>query len=128
MPRPTKMTKATLGKLREAFMMGYSDREACAYADIHPDTLYAYQTLHSEFSDQKALWKLFPILKAKKTILDALNKGDLKTSQWYLERKARDEFGPQPKEADDEQPQSIAALFGRIDDRRKQPKHHYFSR
>jgi len=38
--RKPKMNSITLGKLREAFLLGCSDAEACFCAEIHPDTLY----------------------------------------------------------------------------------------
>ena len=92
MGRPTVMTTETLDKLREAFLMGFSDREACLYADIGLQTLYDYQKKDSDYSEQKDQYKLNPILKAKKIVYDELLKGNLKVSFWYLERKAREEF------------------------------------
>ena len=90
MARPTKMTNVTIGKLEEAFALGCSDSEACFYADINPDTLYDYCKKNPQFSERKALLKMKPILKAKKTILDNLE--DAKVAQWYLERKCKEEF------------------------------------
>lgn len=72
--------------------MGLSDREACIYANIGSQTLYDYQKKNPEFSEQKEEYKTNPILLAKKTIFNALEKGDIRISQWYLERKARNEF------------------------------------
>jgi hypothetical protein len=92
--RPTKMTKATLGKLREAFLLGCSDQEACLLANINPDTLYAYQKENTEFSEQKQTLKLNPVLKARQTIFNNLD--NPKTAMWYLERRAKTEFGPEP--------------------------------
>ena len=89
--RPTIMTTETIAKLRQAFMMGCSDREACIYADIGLQTLYDYQQKNPEFPEQKKAFKTYPIMKARKTIFD--NLGDTKTAQWYLERKQPKEFG-----------------------------------
>ena len=94
MSRPTIMTPKTIDKLRQAFMMGCSDREACVYANIANQTLYSYQQKHSEFLEQKVTYKTNPLLKARKTIFDNLN--EVKTAQWYLERKANQEFNLQP--------------------------------
>ena len=90
--RPTKMTKETLDKLREAFLFGASDEEACAFAQISHTTLYTYQNEHEEFLEQKQQWKKDPILKAKMTVVKSLN--DVKDAQWYLERKVKEEFSP----------------------------------
>lgn len=93
--RPAKIDKGILGKLESAFKMGATDREACSYVNINPDTLYEYQKKHPEFTEQKEAWKQNPILKAKNTIYKNLN--DARIAQWYLERKCKDEFQPQNK-------------------------------
>jgi len=90
--RPTSMTPETLDLLRQAFLFGATDEEACAFAKIGKSTLYDYQNAHPEFSEQKDQWKEDPILKAKKTVVDSLD--DTKNAQWYLERKKKDEFSP----------------------------------
>lgn len=94
--RPTKMTPRTLGKLREAFLLGASDEEACLLADIHPDTLYAYQKEKPEFSEQKKTLKLNPVLKARRAIFKDLD--NPRTAMWYLERRAKSEFGPEAED------------------------------
>ena len=90
--RPTVMTKTTLGKLEDAFRMGSSDREACLYAKINPDTLYRYQRENEGFSEQKEAWKSHPVLAARKVVMDNIQRGDLATAKWYLERKTAGEF------------------------------------
>lgn len=91
MARPTKMTNITLGKLKEAFLMGCSDREACLYADINPDTLYEYQKLNTAYTEQKESFKSNPVLLARKTVVGAIEK-DPDLALKYLERKKKDEF------------------------------------
>ena len=93
--RPPKIDKDTLGKLESAFKMGATDREACYYANINPDTLYEYQKKNPNFTEQKEAWKQNPVLKAKHTIYKNLD--DAKTAQWYLERKCKEEFSTQSK-------------------------------
>lgn len=88
--RPTKITPNVLAKLREAFLFGATKLEACAYSEIAPSTLYEYIKINPEFSDTIAEWQEYPILKAKKTIVDSLD--NAKDAQWYLERKRKDEF------------------------------------
>lgn len=88
--RKTVMSKLVLGKLEQAFAMGCSGREACVYANINPDTLYNYQKEHPEFSERKKVLKETPVLKARKTILDNLDKP--KVAMWFLERRAKQDF------------------------------------
>ena len=87
------VTSEKLQKLREAFLMGFSDREACVYSGISKSTLYNFQEQYPEFLDQKETWKAYPTFIARKTIFEALSK-DIKIAQWYLERKLPNEFGP----------------------------------
>ena len=87
------MTQDVVNKLEQAFSMGCSDLEACLFADISKQTLYDYQEKHPEFADRKAMLKKKMIFKARSVIADALNNKDENTAKWYLERKAKDEFG-----------------------------------
>ena len=89
--RKPKITQYTLGKLREAFLLGCSDVEACFYAEIHPDTLYDYQKKNPEYTEQKKLLKSNPILLARRTVVDGL-KTDATLALKYLERKLSSEF------------------------------------
>ncbi len=91
--RPPKMTDATLKKLREAFLMGCTDTEACLFADISPKTLYNYQDANPGYVQQKQSWKENPTLTARKTVVCNLTESPEMAFK-YLERKRRDEFGP----------------------------------
>lgn len=90
--RPTVMTKETLEKLEYAFSLGCTDKSACLYADISPDTLYEYQKKNPEFTERKAALKEQQVLKARSVVDNALNTGDVATARWLLERKCKDEF------------------------------------
>lgn len=88
--KPTVMTEKVLDQLRQAYLWGATNAEACAHADISERPLYEYLSKNPEFKQKIEQWKLDPILKAKKTIINDL--GDVKNAQWYLERKQKDEF------------------------------------
>lgn len=90
--RPSVMTDAILGKLREAFSYSATDQEACLYAGIHPDTLYEYCKHFPEFSEEKERLKNMPNFTAKKVIIRKIQEGDEKQANWWLERKAKSEF------------------------------------
>lgn len=90
MARPTKMTPEVLDKLRQAYLIGATNAEACGYAEIGERTLYDYLEQNPEFSQKIDNWKNEPILKAKTTVVKNLD--DTKNAQWYLERKKKDEF------------------------------------
>lgn len=96
--RPTVMTESTLAKLDEGFLMGFSDKEACLYADIHPATLYRYNEENPEYRERKELLKDQVNMRAKNNIAAAIKLGDKELSKWYLERRDSDFV---PKKATD---------------------------
>lgn len=90
--RPTVVTPEVLRKLEEAFALGCTDLEACVFADISKTTLYKYQAENPEFAERKEELKENPILKARKTVVESLDKPELAFK--FLERKRRAEFSP----------------------------------
>ena len=90
--RPTVMTPETIQKLEYGFSCGLSDREACLYANIVPATLYNYCEAHPEFLERKELLKEQVKMQAKMNLANSIKSGDEKASEWYLERKAKEEF------------------------------------
>ena len=88
--RPTVMTPETIGKLEQAFAYGASDKEACFYAGISRDTYYKHIKKEPELADRFEALRNTPVLKARKTIVDALSSP--KYASWYLERKKKKEF------------------------------------
>ena len=113
MARPTKMTEAVLGKLEQAFAYGASDKEASFYAGINPDTMYEYQKTHPEFTERKEALKQRPVLDARQKVVGDI-KNDVRVAQWYLERKAKDEFAVRQEHtgADGNAIQAIIDKFG----------------
>jgi len=90
--RPNKINADVLHKLEEAFSQGFSDEEACLYADIGTSTLYNYCKKHKKFMERKQILKKKPLMRARININKALQSGDRDVSKWYLERKAKNEF------------------------------------
>ncbi len=90
--RPLSINKDILRKLEEGFSYGYSDQEACLYADIWTSTLYDYCKRNPDFSERKELLKRTISIHAKRNIFRSIKKGDIKASLWWLERKNKSEF------------------------------------
>jgi len=88
--RPTKMTSEVISKLEHAFGISATDREACLYAGILPQTLYTYQKKKPEFVERKSQLKLSPNLKARQTLVTSLDQAS--GAQWWAERKMKGEF------------------------------------
>lgn len=88
---PIKWNENVLERLRQAFAIGCSVTEACLYAEIDVKTFYNHCPVNSEtFQSLKAL-RDKPLLKARQTVYNSLGQPD--TARWYLEKKAREEFG-----------------------------------
>lgn len=90
--RPTVMTEETLNKLEQVFSLGGSDKEACLMAGISTQALYNYQKEHPEYVERKEQLKDLPKYKARKNIIEAIDANNIQVSQWYAERKIKDEF------------------------------------
>jgi hypothetical protein len=88
--RPTVMTESVINKLEEVFAIGGTDKEACFYADISHQTLYDYQEKHPEFVERKEALKQRPVLKARQTVVKALDNPE--DARWFLSRKMKKEF------------------------------------
>lgn len=88
--RPTVMTPEILDKLRYVFSIGGTRKEAYTYAQIGESTFYEYLQDNPNFAEEIERLIQDPILKAKKTVYDSLE--NVRDAQWYLERKAKDEF------------------------------------
>jgi hypothetical protein len=84
------MTPMTLKKLEEVFSYDATIEEACLYADISPETYYAYLRVNPGFSDRVKLLRQRPVLKARRTVVSGLD--DATNAKWYLERKVKREF------------------------------------
>jgi len=90
--RPAIVDDLVLQKLEYAFVHGLTDKQACLYADIAPSTLYNYQNAHPEFVERKETLKDAVTMRAKLNVAAKINEGDIDQSNWWLERRAKDEF------------------------------------
>lgn len=85
--RPKIITPLVEKSLELAFMHGYSAQEACSYAGIHRATFYRYVDTHPDFAERIEAAKERPMNMARKTVVEAIVKGHIPTSKWYLSRK-----------------------------------------
>ena len=96
--RPTVMTPEVVNKLEQGFAMGFSDEEACLYANISKQTLYDYCKKTEGYTDRKEELKNHPKLLAKVNLYNALKENKkIEDSKWYLERKDK-EFKPKSEQ------------------------------
>lgn len=86
------MSPETISLLEGAFLNGASDREAIFQANISSATFYSYCKDNPDFSERKEHLKDQVKYRARRNIAEAIAEGDKPLSQWYLERKSKDEF------------------------------------
>lgn len=92
MGRNTVLTPVVIAKLVTAFQNGLNKKQAIRYAGISRDAYYDRVKKDKEFADKmrEAQWR--PSMKAREVVVQAINSGDTKAAQWWLERKEKDEF------------------------------------
>jgi hypothetical protein len=100
--RPTVITQDTVRKLEQAFKDGLSVSEACFVSGIGRTVYYSHRSTDEVFANKMELAKAYVSIKAKKTVVQAIDTGNLNAAKWWLERKARSEFGQHPVDEDDE--------------------------
>lgn len=117
--RPTVMTLDVLKKLQEAFLMGATDIQACQAANISRRTFYLFIKEHPDFRDTVEEMRENVTQKAKQLVGDIIINGSDKISEserlnltkWYLERKAKDEFGEQKEVQKDNTYSELEAIL-----------------
>lgn len=108
----TNFAAETLRKLEDAFCYGMTNREACFVTGISESLFYEVCSNNRQLSERFKLLQDSPRIQALRNVVDEINKGDVKLSQWYLERRDRD-FNPRTviqNEASEEQQQIITAI------------------
>ena len=90
--RTSKYTEAVVRKLELAFKNDFNISQACDYANISRDTYYDWLEKKKGFSDKMEAAKSHLIRQAKINVARAVRKGDLDTSKFVLERRAKDEY------------------------------------
>lgn len=94
--RPTVITNETVRKLEDAFKAGFSVSEACLVSGISRATYYEHTAADEAFADKMELAKKYVTIRAKKVVMQAIDDGNFSAAKWWLEHRARDEFGQNP--------------------------------
>jgi hypothetical protein len=101
--RPTVMTDETVQKLEQALQDGFSVERACYLSGVGRSTFYDHSNGNPDFADKMYLAQEWATERAKQVTIQAIDGGNVKAAQWWLERKAHQEFGaklavqPQPE-------------------------------
>ncbi|HET9173777.1 MAG TPA: hypothetical protein VFN56_00680 [Candidatus Saccharimonadales bacterium] len=116
--RPTVITQATVQKLEHAFHEGFTVERACQLSGVGRSTFYAHLQSDPDFVDKITLAQSWATERAKQVVIQAIDQGNLKIAVWWLERKLRQEFSPNPpsikEEAEDD---FVGKYFGGDNDK-----------
>lgn len=90
--RTSKYSMEIVSKLELAFKNDFNISQACDYANISRDTYYKWLEEKRGFSDKMEAAQSHLIRKAKINLANAIEAGNIETSKWVLERRAKDEY------------------------------------
>lgn len=91
--RPTKMTETTVMKFEEGLLLGMTIEMACLFADISKQTYYEYCKKNPDYNDRVKILRTNLGMKATAVVANDIQQGDVKVSQWYLERRHKEDYG-----------------------------------
>jgi hypothetical protein len=92
--RPPVINKVIVQKLEVAFRDGFSVAKACTLSGISRSTYYEHLKRNADFSDKMVLAQAWVTELAKQVVVAEIKAGNLPAAKWWLERKAKEEFGP----------------------------------
>lgn len=91
--RPTVMTPEVIEKIEEELKNGATLQQAAFLANITLKTLYNYFHTEPDFKERCELLQNLVSYRARKNIKEKIEKGDIDTSKYWLDRKDK-EFKP----------------------------------
>lgn len=90
--RPSKLEPQIVELLAHAFEDGATIEEACVVAQIDRQTYYNWIKDHEDFSARMESARNWTTEVARSNLAKRIKRGDVPVSQWWLERKAKNEF------------------------------------
>jgi hypothetical protein len=79
-----------IASLEPLFRLGYSIDKACSLAKFTPSTVYRWAQQEPELATHIKSLQAMVGAKARKNVATAINKGDVQSSRWWLERAKTD--------------------------------------
>lgn len=90
--KPFVITEGVVQNLEASLRNGFSITKACELAGIGRRTYYDEVERNLGFAERMERAEQFLTEKARQNVGMAVNEGDIQTSKWWLERKAKTEF------------------------------------
>ena len=90
--RPSSLTPVVIANLVAAFQNGLTKQQAFRYAGISKDVYYKAMKADEEFAEKMRVAQEHLNFRAREVVARSIDGGDVRTAQWWLERKQKDEF------------------------------------
>lgn len=90
--RKTVINERNIQKLEEIFKLGVTDKIACNYVQISESTFYEHLKKNEGFRSRIELAKEYVRIKASSVVIEAIEKKDVSTAKWWLEKRYSQEF------------------------------------
>lgn len=94
--KPSVMTEPMITKLKEAFSMWFSDKQALLYCQLNERTFYDYCSKNPDFAELKEILKDEPKMNARAVVANKIKWWDDYNARWLLE-KTDEAFNPTKK-------------------------------
>lgn len=95
--RPEEFTEIRRMKYLELLAQGYGKVVSAHTVGVHPSTINKYTKRNPDFKESIALARAEVTDHVEGKLLEAVEDGHLKAIMFWLERQAREEWGPQSK-------------------------------
>ena len=87
-----KLTDKVVSDLKAGLQRDFTIEQACHYARINVDTYYEWLKLSDEFAEEMAIAKTDFLRRAKKVLVDAIERGDGELALKVLERREKESY------------------------------------
>jgi hypothetical protein len=94
--------------LMASFQNGLTVRQACIQSGISHEAYYRRLREDSEFADKMYFAQQSVVMQAKKNVIQAIKKGDIKTSIWLLNKvRPEVETSPETQQSERSRPKTL---------------------
>ena len=122
-PYTPEQRKEILERLKPYFQLGYNRYRACISAKFDPSLLGKWEKKDPELAKKIDAWQNSVNTVARKNLAQAIEGGDINTSQYWLEKRDKDFIHKQQLIVDNsEQKETLSDAFKKLAQRKNKPK------
>ncbi len=123
--RPTIDIDKAFAKMQLYLLLGYSLHKACLYAEVPYRAIKYHYDQDEDFCNRVERTREYPNVRARATLIQAMESGDTKTALEWLQAMEKDEFSKRTevKDVTEPEPEELTLLREILDrnERTRQP-------